>query len=342
MYSTEKKELLCHDQDTVFLKQMHVDYISERDKEILCDIGIPAKAEPLIRFYGEDEYGGYSLRERACKVKGGHDKKAEAAGGFADDLCVIGESDWGSIVIDKQGRIWTIIGFDDELKFYANNSLDDFLDCLYVYRKQVDSIRLKHGDAQKELVDIVAGNDIKQLEKELLAVNSDVLNECSFWHEEISQYKQAKEEELIEYVKPRLKALGFKKKAKRWTKVTEHFTYIFFIEGSYLDKRLYFVRPSIVINGLTVNPHPFVHYGHLWKDIEVTTKAKILNEALEFFSEWTSIEYLKERAAAYVEWDKRNPLEKRRAGLVDYKADPVPEALFYSFTHEALEQILEL
>lgn len=35
------------------------------------------------------------------------------------------------------------------------------------------------------------------------------------------------EEELITYVKPILKSEGFKKKGKRWTKVTEHFTYIF-------------------------------------------------------------------------------------------------------------------
>ena len=32
------------------------------------------------------------------------------------------------------------------------------------------------------------------------------------------------EEELIDFLKPRLKALGFKKKGKRWTKVSGDFT----------------------------------------------------------------------------------------------------------------------
>ena len=36
------------------------------------------------------------------------------------------------------------------------------------------------------------------------------------------------EEELIEFIKPILKEQGFRKKAKRWTKTTEHFSYIFF------------------------------------------------------------------------------------------------------------------
>ena len=44
------------------------------------------------------------------------------------------------------------------------------------------------------------------------------------------------EEELIEYAKPILKEQGFAKKAKRLTKVTEHFTYCFFIQGSSFSK----------------------------------------------------------------------------------------------------------
>ena len=43
-----------------------------------------------------------------------------------------------------------------------------------------------------------------------------------------------KEEDLIEYIKPLLKVQGFKKKAKRWTKVTDHFTYIFFIVDGHI------------------------------------------------------------------------------------------------------------
>ena len=39
------------------------------------------------------------------------------------------------------------------------------------------------------------------------------------------------EEELIEYVKPYLKAKGFKKKNKRWTKNIGKFTLCFYIQG---------------------------------------------------------------------------------------------------------------
>lgn len=53
------------------------------------------------------------------------------------------------------------------------------------------------------------------------------------------------EEELITYIKPILKFEGFKKKGKRWTKVTEHFTYIFFIQGSCYDSHTSPRKPTV-------------------------------------------------------------------------------------------------
>lgn len=146
------------------------------------------------------------------------------------------------------------------------------------------------------------------------------------------------EEELIEYIKPILKAQGFTKKAKRWTKDTEHFTYIFFIQGSCYNKEDYYVRPGIIIN--EIDPDPYMYYGHFTIDIPVTTKEEILNRAEEFFHQWSSIDYLKKLVSDFVEWEKRNPVEKRRAGEVDYEADPVPARTLFSLSKKAKEQIL--
>ena len=149
-----------------------------------------------------------------------------------------------------------------------------------------------------------------------------------------------KEEDLIEYIKPLLKAQGFKKKAKRWTKVTDHFTYIFFIQGSCYDKESYYVRPGIIIND--IEPDPFMYYGHIWIDIPVTTNEDILNHAEAYFSQGSSVDYLKKMVSDFVEWEKRNPLEKRRAGEVDYEADPVPAYTLFHLSENAKEQILKL
>ena len=47
------------------------------------------------------------------------------------------------------------------------------------------------------------------------------------------------EEQLIEYVKPYLKAKGFKKKNNRWTKEGQEFTISFLIQGSSFSKENY-------------------------------------------------------------------------------------------------------
>ena len=73
------------------------------------------------------------------------------------------------------------------------------------------------------------------------------------------------EEELITYIKPILKSKGFKKKGKRWTKVTEHFTYIFYIQGSCYDKNNYYVRPGIIVNDIPASPtYVLSDYGHIF------------------------------------------------------------------------------
>ena len=133
-------------------------------------------------------------------------------------------------------------------------------------------------------------------------------------------------EQLIEYVKPYLKAKGFKKKNKRWIKDIGDFTLCFFIQGSSYSKEAYYIRPGIFINALS--PTDLV-YGHWMTQIEQTTPEAIMLKFEQWCQEWTNKSLIKERLLAFIEGEKRNPLEKRRAGLVDYEKDPVPAEEFF-------------
>jgi hypothetical protein len=133
------------------------------------------------------------------------------------------------------------------------------------------------------------------------------------------------EEKLIEYAKPYLKARGFKKKNKRWTKDIGEFTICFYIQGSAYSKEDYYIRPGVFINAI-----PTLHtYGHFMTGIEITTPEEILSKFEAWSEEWTNKALIKERLLEFIEWDKRNPLKKRQDGLVDYEADPVPAEEFF-------------
>ena len=134
------------------------------------------------------------------------------------------------------------------------------------------------------------------------------------------------EEQLIEYVKPYLKERGFKKKNKRWTKDIGDFTLCFYIQGSAYSKEDYYIRPGVFINALL--PTDLV-YGHWMIEIKQTTPEEIMLKFEQWCQEWTNKSLIKERLLAFIEWEKRNPVEKRRAGLVDYEKDPVPAREFF-------------
>ena len=134
------------------------------------------------------------------------------------------------------------------------------------------------------------------------------------------------EEELIEYVKPYLKAKGFKKKNKRWIKDIGEFTISFLIQGSCFSKEDYYIRPGIFINALMPTEE---YYGHWMHGIVPTTPEEIMQKFEQWCEEWTNKSLIKERLLAFIEWEKRNPLEKRRAKLVDYEKDPVPAEEFF-------------
>ena len=146
------------------------------------------------------------------------------------------------------------------------------------------------------------------------------------------------EEQLIEYAKSYLKAKGFKKKNKRWTKDTGEFTLCFYIQGSSYSKEDYYIRPGIFINALM--PCDDV-YGHFMLEIEPSTPEEVVSKFDDWCEEWTNKSLIKERLIAFMEWDKRNPLEKRRAGLVDYDADPVPSREFFATTLVVKQFVLD-
>jgi hypothetical protein len=146
-----------------------------------------------------------------------------------------------------------------------------------------------------------------------------------------------REAELIEYVKPCLKVSGFKKKNKRWTKDNGEFTLCFYIQGSCYDKEDYYIRPGIFVNALM--PTNLV-YGHWYTQIEQTTPQEIMANFEQWCEEWTNKSLIKKRLLVFMDWEKRNPLEKRRAKLVDYEKDPVPAKEFFSVDLKTKQYIL--
>lgn len=76
---------------------------------------------------------------------------------------------------------------------------------------------------------------------------------------------------------------------------------------------------------------PIKDQCHFSDSIPITTTEEILRRADTFFREWTDHELMKRRVLAFLEWDKENPLEKRRAEEVDYGTLPdSTEPLFYT------------
>ena len=145
-------------------------------------------------------------------------------------------------------------------------------------------------------------------------------------------------EELIAFVKPYLKAKGFKKKNNRWTKDIGEFTLCFYIQGSCYSKELYYIRPGIFVNALMPTQRT---YGHWNFQIEPTTPEEIMDRFEKWCEAWTDKPLIKKRLIAFMEWEERNPLEKRRAKLVDYKTDPVPAEEFFMVDLKTKQYILD-
>ncbi len=145
------------------------------------------------------------------------------------------------------------------------------------------------------------------------------------------------ETELIEYVKPYLKKCGFLKKNKRWTKVEGDFTINFYIQGSCYDKDSYYIRPGIFLNSVSTNDV----YGHFVTEIPQVNPEQVVSDFEDFRKCWTNKEYIKKTVFEFMEWEIRNPLEKRRAGLCDYDEDPVPSKVCFTIPLTVVNYILE-
>ena len=146
------------------------------------------------------------------------------------------------------------------------------------------------------------------------------------------------EQKLTEYAKLYLKEKGFKKKNKRWTKETQEFTISFLIQGSSFSKEDYYIRPGIFINALMPTQQ---YYGHLMCEISANKPEEIMNKFETWCNEWTNKSLIKERLLSFIEWENRNPLEKRRANLTDYKTDPVPAQEFFMLDLKTKQFILD-
>ena len=146
------------------------------------------------------------------------------------------------------------------------------------------------------------------------------------------------EEELIKQITPYFKQAGFRKKNKRWTKDLGEFTLIFFIQGSCCCKEDYYIRPGVKVNHADDGK---TYYGDFWTELPITDADTIIREFETFCAEWTDKRLIKQRVLQFLEWEKRNPLEKRRAGLVDYQADPVPSAVLFSVRQSLLDDIVK-
>ena len=144
------------------------------------------------------------------------------------------------------------------------------------------------------------------------------------------------EDELIEYAKKYLKEKGFKKKNKRWLRVDGDFTISFLIQGSCYDKNSYYIRPGIFINALETN----LYYGHFMTELSQNSFENIFSEFENFVTTWTDKTLIKKIVTNFTEWDKRNPLQQRRADLVDYEKDPAPSDVCFGIPEPVIAYIL--
>ncbi len=130
-------------------------------------------------------------------------------------------------------------------------------------------------------------------------------------------------DDLIDYIKPYLKANGYKKTNRRWTKTTSDFTFVFYIQKSAYDKNDFYIRPGIYINSLLPTTIP---YGHFFTEIAQTTPENVISDFEVFCQQWSKKQQIRNEIIMFEKWEKENPIEKRRLGIInssDYAPSPV-------------------
>ena len=177
MYDQQKKEVLMYLAKEIKYDAVHVDFLSERDVEILTKIGIPDSLSPYIDIQPEKNYGGYSLFDRINIYEEYPLDNEEFKG-----LCMLGRSGDGYIVITRDGEVCFNEVDSDELLF-VNKSLDAFLDCAYEYAQFVKTVNAKNGDGA-----LIDGNytedDVDSLRKAMAEIDEEAV-EDGFWAGEL-------------------------------------------------------------------------------------------------------------------------------------------------------------
>ncbi len=117
------------------------------------------------------------------------------------------------------------------------------------------------------------------------------------------------------------------------------FTLCFFIQGSIFDKNLYYIRPGVWFDACEKTGMNY--YGHFHTEIPQTTAEEVMEKAMAFFQAWSDRAYIRETVQAFLEWEQRNPWEKRRN--VFMKKDPMPgnNSGLVELTENQLHEILE-
>lgn len=177
MYDQQKKDVLMELSTEIKYDTVHVDYLSERDVEILTKIGIPDSLSPFIDIVPEKKYGGYSLFDRVNIYEKYPLDKAEFK-----DLCLFGRTGDGYLVITRYGAVSFFDVNADEL-LPVNNSLDAFLDSTYEYAQFVNSVIEKNGE-DAYLDGNYSEEDVDMLRKALINIDETSVEE-SFWADKL-------------------------------------------------------------------------------------------------------------------------------------------------------------
>lgn len=177
MYDLKKKEVLMDMAEEIKYSEVHVDFLSERDVEILTKIGLPDSFAPYINIEPEKNYGGYSLFDRINIFEKYSLDREDFKG-----LCLFGRSGDGYLVITSDGEA-AFFDIDREELIPVNESLDAFLDSAYEYAMFINSVCEKNGEDAYIDGDYTE-DDVDQLRNALEAVDDTSIEE-GFWADEL-------------------------------------------------------------------------------------------------------------------------------------------------------------
>ncbi len=177
MYDQKKKELLMDMAKEIRYDEVHVNFLSERDTEILTIIGIPDSISPYIDIVSEEKYGGYSLYDRVNIFE-----KQSVNNEEFKNLCLFGKNDSGYLVITSDGEV-KLFDIDAKELVTINKSLDAFLDSTYEYAQFINIIIEKNGEDAFMDGDY-SEEDVDSLRETLTEIDDTSVEE-GFWADEL-------------------------------------------------------------------------------------------------------------------------------------------------------------